>query len=171
MTALVVMIAPPGAGKSSWTAGRFHRHQVVNLDSIREQIADDPADQGATREAADIQHAMLAARCRRRLLTVVDATNLGGGVRESLLGHAHRNLMLTVAVVLDVPLEVCLIRNRRRDRVVPEHVIVRMHQQYLRSIPAAGVVAGFDVTRRIGYAHDYVAGLVPTDQREAPWLR
>lgn len=171
MTALVVMVAVAGAGKSTWVARRFTPTQTVNLDTLRAVIADDPNDQGATADAVAVQDAVLAARCRRRLLTVVDATNLRADVRAKFIEHAHRNLMLPVAVVLDVPLNLCLIRNRQRERRVPDDVIVRMHKQLTTSIPPTGGVPGFGVTRRIGDTHDYLAGTVPPGHNNAVWLR
>ena len=56
----------------------------------------------------------------------VDATNLSTGERKQWI-QMSRSLGYEVhAVFFDVPLEVCLERNGRRDRVVPEDVMRRM---------------------------------------------
>jgi predicted kinase len=56
----------------------------------------------------------------------VDATNLSAGERKQWI-QMSRSLGYEVhAVFFDVPLEVCLERNGRRERVVPEDVMRRM---------------------------------------------
>jgi predicted kinase len=56
----------------------------------------------------------------------VDATNLSPKERKQWI-HMSRGFGYEVqAVFFDVPIEVCLERNRRRERVVPEDVMRRM---------------------------------------------
>lgn len=173
MTALVVMIAPPAAGKSTWVKARFVATQRVNLDTFRGMVSDNDHDQEATSEAVAIQHLIVAARCQRRLLTVVDATNTRCSVRREVLRHAVDNQLLTVAVVLDVPLDTCQARNiARRDAggmFVPPDVIERMWTTMQANIPA-GPVPDFDVTRRIGPDGDQLFGAAPAQYAGASWL-
>lgn len=170
MSALVVLIAPPAAGKSTWAAKRFTWSQIVNLDALRTVVSDDPADQSATEDAVFLQHQILEKRCRRRLLTVADSTNVRAEIRQGLLAHAHRNLLFPVAVVFDTPLETCLAQNAMRDRQVPEHVIHRMWQQLTEEIPAEGPVHGFAQTLRIGPWGRLVHGRTPPAFDRAAWL-
>lgn len=171
MTALVVTMGPPGSGKSTWVEQRFTQTQIVNLDRLRGMVADDPTDQDATGDAVFLQHRLLEARCRRRLMTAVDATNVRPDVRQGLLEHAHRNLMYPVAVVFDVPLETCLARNAARERQVPAHVIHRMWQQLTEQVPAEGPVPGFAQTLRLGPWGCLVHGRTRPEYDRAPWLQ
>jgi protein phosphatase len=171
VTALVVMIGPPGSGKSTWCAGRFRPSQIVNLDHLRELVCDDPGDMSATGDAVQVQHRLIAARCRRRLLTVVDATNVRPGLRIGLLDHAAANGMLALAVVLDVPEDVCKARNKLRDRQVPVEVVDRMCEQRLDDLKVPGPVPGFAVTRWIDcHGRDLVFGWRDDLGGKPPWL-
>jgi predicted kinase len=132
--AVIVLIGPPGAGKSSYAA-RFPRSWVLNLDSYREQVADDPHDQAATPDAVNVEQVVLDARCRRGLPCVIDSTNVEARVREDLLDRVLPYGVPVIAVMFDVPLETCLSRNAARDRPVPEHVVREKHAQMLASLP------------------------------------
>ncbi len=171
MTALVVTLGPPGSGKSTWTAKRFPWHAVVNLDTLRAIVSDDAGEQDATPDAVCLQHKSLDMRCRRRLMTVVDATNIRAEHRQSLLAHARRNLMYPVAVVFDTPLETCLANNDLRDQKVPRHIIHRMWQQLTEEVPAEGPVLGFAQTLRIGPWGTIVHGRTLPAYDRAPWFR
>ena len=58
--------------------------------------------------------------------TIVDATNLSPHERRSWIKLAHDFGYEAHAVFFDVPPEVCIERNRRRERNVPEDVMQRM---------------------------------------------
>lgn len=143
--ALVVLIGVAGSGKSTYAA-RWPAQQVLSLDALRAAVADDECDQDATGDAAAVLHAIAAARLRRRLTTVIDATNVEAGVREHLVALATAHGMPAVAVVvLDVPLEVCRARNAARPgpragarwgRRVPDEVLVAQHEHLHASLPA-----------------------------------
>ena len=70
---------------------------------------------------------MLKARLiARRPLNYVDATNLTPHERHSWIKLAKDYGYEVQAVFFEVPVEVCLERNQRRDRVVDEAVLRRM---------------------------------------------
>jgi predicted kinase len=172
LPALVVTIAIPGAGKSTWAEQRFTPTQIINLDELRERVCDDPTDMDATPDAVAIQDLLVDARCRRRRLTVVDATNLRPEVRAKLIEIALTNLMVPVAVVLDVPLEVCRARNAARPRQVPKPVMDRMWQQFTKTIPTDGPVPGFAQTVRVRDDGRVLGlfGRIRPGFEQAPWL-
>jgi len=59
----------------------------------------------------------------------VDATNLSPRERRGWIKMAHEFGYDVHAVFFDVPLEVCMERNRKRHRMVPEDVMQRMAQK------------------------------------------
>lgn len=70
---------------------------------------------------------MLKARLiARRPLNYVDATNLTPHERQSWIKLAQDYGYEVQAVFFDVPVEVCLERNQRRERNVPDDVMRRM---------------------------------------------
>ncbi|MEU9061701.1 AAA family ATPase [Streptomyces sp. NPDC048430] len=131
---LVVLIGPSGAGKST-IARTWPASQVLSLDALREVVSDDAGDQGATGDAVAALHLLLEARMRRRLFTVVDATNVTAATTEPLVAAAKRHDMLPIAVVVATPGSVCIERqgSRPANRTVPEDVVVKQHQAMVAS--------------------------------------
>ncbi|MGW1776248.1 AAA family ATPase [Streptomyces sp. NPDC002104] len=131
---LIVLIGASGAGKST-LARTWPASQVLSLDGLRGTVSDDPGDQGATGDAADVLKLILERRMARHLNTVIDATNVEQSVRVELVMAAKRHGMPTVAVVVATPLPVCLERQGPRpdSRRVPEDVVRSQHQAMVHS--------------------------------------
>jgi predicted kinase len=122
---VILAIGLPGSGKSSW----FKRHKITPLSSdiLRGMLFDDPTEQRFQDLIFSNLRSMLKARLiARRPLNYVDATNLTPHERQSWVKLGHDYGYEVQAVFFDVPLEVCLQRNQRRERVVAEDVMRRM---------------------------------------------
>jgi predicted kinase len=126
--AMVLLVGPSGAGKSTFAARYFAPTEVLSSDAMRAIVADDPMDQAATDAAFELLHTALAMRLSLRRLAVVDATNVEGWARETLLSIARRARRPAHAIVFDLPLEVCLRRNLERDQPRPAAAIRRQHR-------------------------------------------
>ena len=122
---VVLAIGLPGSGKSSW----FKRHNISPLSSdlLRALLFDDPTEQRFQDLVFSNLRSMLKARLiARRPLNYVDATNLTSHDRRGWIKLAKDYGYEVQAVFFDVPLDVCLERNRKRERVVSEDVMRRM---------------------------------------------
>ncbi len=122
---VILAIGLPGSGKSSW----FKRHNITPLssDMLRVLLFDDAHEQRFQDLVFSNLRSMLKARLiARRPLNYVDATNLTPHERHSWIRLAKDYGYEVQAVFFDVPVEVCLERNRRRERVVDEDVLRRM---------------------------------------------
>jgi len=122
---VVLAIGLPGSGKSSW----FKRHDIVPLSSdlIRSLLFDDVREQRFQDLVFSNLRSMLKARLiAKRPMNYVDATNLTPQERQHWIKLAKDYQYEVQAVFFDVPLEVCVERHQRRDRVVPEDVMRRM---------------------------------------------
>ena len=122
---VVLAIGLPGSGKSSW----FKRHNVVPLssDTVRSLLFDDVREQRFQDLVFSNLRSMLKARLiAKRPTNYVDATNLTPQERQHWIKLAKDYNYEVHAVFFDVPLDVCIERHQRRDRVVPEDVMRRM---------------------------------------------
>lgn len=126
---VVLAIGLPGSGKSSW----FKRHNITPLssDMLRSLLFDDPTEQRFQDLIFSNLRSMLKARLiARRPLNYVDATNLTPHERQSWIKLGHDYGYEVQAVFFDVPLEVCLERNHKRERVVADDVMRRMSAKF-----------------------------------------
>ena len=127
---LVVLIGPSGSGKSTFAQQHFKPTEVVSSDACRAMVADDEADQAATTAAFAVLHCILEQRLRAGRTTVVDATNVQAKARRPLLELAVRYHRPSMAVLFELPPQVCKERNRqRKDRVIGDFVVDRQCAQ------------------------------------------
>jgi predicted kinase len=125
---VILAIGLPGSGKSSW----FKRHNITPLssDMLRALLFDDPTEQRFQDLIFSNLRSMLKARLiAQRPMNYVDTTNLTPHDRHSWIKLAKDFGFETQAVFFDVPLEVCLERNQKRDRVVPEDIMRRFAEK------------------------------------------
>ena len=121
---LVLLVGPSGAGKSTFARVNFRPTEIVSSDALRAMLTDDPNDQGASAEAFALLAQLLQGRLRRRLLTVIDATNLRPQSRRRWVRLAGRFDLPAVAIVFDLPAHTFLAQNQTRlDRQVEPKVV------------------------------------------------
>src|SRR3954469_7231331 len=129
---LVAMIGPTGSGKSTFARKHFLPTEVLSSDYCRGLVSDDENSLAATNDAFDVLYFIAAKRLAAARLTVVDATNVQREARKPIVELARRYHCLPVAIVLNLPEDVCHERNRgRADRAFGPHV-ARGHSQQLR---------------------------------------
>ena len=127
---LVVLIGPSGSGKSTFAQKHFTPTQIVSSDACRAMVADNEADQAATMAAFAVLHCIVDQRLRAGRLTVIDATNVQAKARRPLLELAVRYHRPCMAIVFELPPQVCKERNRQRqDRVIGDFVVDRQCSQ------------------------------------------
>ncbi|MBM4074671.1 MAG: polynucleotide kinase-phosphatase, partial [Planctomycetes bacterium] len=132
---LVVLIGPSGSGKSTFARKHFLPSEVLSSDFCRGLVSDDENNQAATNDAFDVLHFVAAKRLARGRLTVVDATNVQREARAPLVYLARKYHCLPVAIVLNLPEDLCQERNRdRQDRNFGPHVIRQQRSQLKRSL-------------------------------------
>ena len=132
---LVLLIGASGSGKSTFARKHFNKHEIVSSDECRGIVSNDENNQSATSDAFDLLHYIIGKRLKNGLLTVVDATNVQKEARKSLIQIAREYHTLPVAIVLDIPQQVCEERNiKRPDRNFGNYVIRQQKQQLRRSL-------------------------------------
>ncbi|MFJ2619094.1 polynucleotide kinase-phosphatase [Glutamicibacter sp. NPDC087344] len=134
-TGLVVLVGISGSGKSSFAATHFGPFEVLSSDFFRGLVGNDETNQSATEAAFEALNFVAGKRLEAGLLTVVDATSVQQSARQTLIELARKHDVLATAIVLDLPIGVCLERNEHRgDRRVPPAAIDRQHKQLRRSL-------------------------------------
>ena len=134
---LIVLCGPAASGKSSWAAKHFTQTQVVSSDECRGLICDDPANQTVTPLAFELMYSIIDKRLHLGRLTIADATNLKREHRRHLIEIANRVHFNAVAIVFNLPMEICAARNAGRARKVPEEALLdqfALLQKTLRKI-------------------------------------
>ncbi|MFE9853341.1 AAA family ATPase [Streptomyces sp. NPDC005576] len=107
-----------------------------SASTSRSNREDDAGDQDATADAVAALNLLLEARMRRRLLTVVDATN-ARAARQPLVAAAKRHGMPVIALMVATPAAMCTERQRPRpaNRTVPDDTVRQQHTAMVRSHP------------------------------------
>ncbi|MFC0600140.1 polynucleotide kinase-phosphatase [Streptomyces palmae] len=130
---LVVLIGATGSGKSTFAARHFKPTEVISSDFCRGLVSDDENDQAASRDAFDVLHYIAGKRLAAGRRTVIDATSVQSESRKQLVRLAREHDVLPIAIVLDVPEEVCAARNAARpDRAALPRRVIQRHQRELR---------------------------------------
>lgn len=125
---VVLAIGLPGSGKTTW----FKRRGVTPLSSdlLRSILFDDITEQRYQGLVFSTLRSLLRARLIAKMpWNYVDATNLSPHERRQWIKMARSFGYEVQALFFDVPLEVCLERNRRRERTVQEDVMRRMAEK------------------------------------------
>ncbi|MFE0626390.1 polynucleotide kinase-phosphatase [Streptomyces sp. NPDC058864] len=133
---LVVLVGTTGSGKSTFARRHFKPTEVISSDFCRGLVSDDENDQAATGDAFDVLHYIAGKRLAAGRLTVIDATSVQQESRRQLVRLAREHDVLPIAIVLDVPEQVCIERNASRpDRAhLPRHVVQRQQRELRRSL-------------------------------------
>ena len=124
-TALVLLIGAAGSGKSTFAARHFAPGAVISSDQLRALIGASESDQRANEDVFERLQTFVQDRLAAGVLTVIDATNTDWMRRAELIRMARRYGRQVIAVVFDLPSEICVSRIAARSRTVGAAVVRR----------------------------------------------
>ncbi|MBF2022641.1 MAG: AAA family ATPase [Hydrococcus sp. C42_A2020_068] len=135
---LILLIGLPGSGKSFLARQIAARSPkgciIISTDAIRAQLFGDASIQGSWlsvwREIErQFRDAVEQIYQGKRSKAIYDATNAVRRHRKDAIALARTTgFTRIIGVWLDTPLSLCLERNRRRKRYVPEEIIMHMYR-------------------------------------------
>lgn len=140
MTKLLLLIGLPGSGKSTLAKQLLRQcpqKQLISTDVIRGQLFGSQAIQGPWlliwREIErQFQQATMAG-----ITTIFDATNAQRRHRRETIELAREiGFSHITGLWVRTPVWLCLARNKKRERQVPEEIILRMHRQLQDAPPS-----------------------------------
>lgn len=125
---VVLAIGLPGSGKTTW----FKRRGVTPLssDMLRSILFDDITEQRYQGLVFSTLRSLLRARLIAKMpWNYVDATNLSPHERRQWIKMAKSFGYDVQAVFFDVPLEICMERNSKRERTVNDETMKKMAER------------------------------------------
>lgn len=129
MNKLTLLISCPGGGKSTWAKNYIEENPrtiIISTDSIREEVTGSSSDCTQEKIIWPIAYSRLNDALSIGKDVIFDACSQTKKARKGLINIAKENNASVLAVYFNVPLSVCLERNRKRERFVPEHILIRM---------------------------------------------
>src|SRR5438270_1212435 len=138
---LLVLCGPAGSGKSTFAAQRFSPTTIVSSDFCRAMICDDETNQQVNRDTFDLFYYIIQKRMILGRFTVADSTALQADARRKLRELSRRFGYLGCLLIFNIPPEICLERDKMRQRIVGEQVVAYhsgLLQRTLQDAPHEG---------------------------------
>ena len=123
---VVFTMGLPAAGKSTWTRSNLSSFTIIDPDAVKEAHSDYNAnDPGALHGWSQVEVEKMWNSClsKGEGNWVVDGTGTNSEKMVRRITQAQAAGYSTELVYVTCSLETSLIRNARRDRHVPEHII------------------------------------------------
>lgn len=133
MPKLIIPVGIPGCGKSTWAA-QFFSPYIVSTDAIRLRLFGDENNQDHNDAVFDKFHRDIEDYLQLTLpgsTVVADATNLDNRARTTLRAIGKLN-QAELHLIYFTNLDEAIMRNRRRERVVPMEAMERMMDKWER---------------------------------------
>lgn len=139
-TTLYLLVGIPGSGKSFWAKQMAEQGIAVHSsDAIRGELYGDERTQGNPQAVFQTLGARILADLNNGISCIYDATNGNEKLRTAFLRTVPKETR-KICVLFLTPPDVCIERDRSRERTVGENVIDR----YLRSFQCPDLREGFD---------------------------
>ena len=139
MQKIIMLIGPPGAGKSyianspeNPNSLESQGYKIFSSDKYREKLLDDVNNQRKNGFVYGVMHRDLIDSIHKGYNVVYDACNTKRRDRKTFFKIIEKNIkedVEIIGIVFNISIEKCKEQNAKRDRNVPEYVIDRMFSQ------------------------------------------
>lgn len=140
----IIAIGIPGSGKTTLLRPLAAKEGLayINRDDIRQELTGDPTDHTREPMVNRIMYERIAAGLKQNGV-VVDATHSKPRDRRSVIAFCRQHgATELVGYWVNVPLDTALLRNRGRERKVPEEALALMQNRLELNPPT--LAEGFD---------------------------
>lgn len=125
---LYMLVGLPASGKSTYA--KTLDGTIFSSDALRAELWGDESTQGDNNKLFIELHRRIKDCLRSGQNAIYDATNINYKKRMAFLQELKHIDCEKICIFVAVPYDECVKRNRRRDRVVPEHIIERMYKNF-----------------------------------------
>lgn len=125
---LYMLVGLPCSGKSvkAQAIAEEHNATVFSSDSLREELFNDVNHQKDNAKLFNELHRRIKECLKDGKNAIYDATNINYKRRMAFIAELKSIPCKKICILMATPFEVCLKRNEKRERKVPEYVIERM---------------------------------------------
>jgi predicted kinase len=142
MSKLILLIGLPGSGKSTLAKQLLtecSQMQLISTDFIRGQLFGSESIQGPWLLIWREMERQLQQAITANQGVILDATHAQRKNRREVITLARNcGFSYIMGVWVKTPVWLCLARNQKRIRQVPEDIILRMHRQIRDAPPSLG---------------------------------
>ncbi len=142
---VVMGVGIPGSGKTTVLSKVAEHLDIIRIspDEIREELTGNQSDQSVNTEAWNQAYDRVRTALELGRSVIVDATHAEAFRRpQAVEMYRSFGAVAVVAVFFDTSLSIAKQRNVGRERVIPEHVLERMH--HLLMAEPVTIDEGFD---------------------------
>ena len=125
-----MVVGLPGSGKSTYTEKYLAHCCIHSSDVIREELSGDVNNQDINKQVFNTLHKRVKEDLAAGKSVVYDATNISWKRRKAFLQELNSIKCRKECILMATPFELCVQRNKARDRVVPYFVIERMYKNF-----------------------------------------
>lgn len=117
-----------GSGKS--TVAKNLRGDIFSSDTLRKELWGSESTQGDNNELFNELHKRIKNNLIAGRSTIYDATNISSKRRKAFVESLNKIQCEKICIFVATDYDLCLKRNKKRDRVVPEEVIKKMYMNF-----------------------------------------
>ena len=125
-----MVVGLPGSGKSTYIEKYLANCCIHSSDAIREELSGDVNNQDINKQVFNTLHKRVKEVLAAGKSVVYDATNISWKRRKAFLQELSSIKCRKECILIATPFELCVQRNKARDRAVPYFVIERMYKNF-----------------------------------------